>query len=365
MGMQWQSIGRLGDYIKQSQLKLSAKHKIKTGQALNFDKKKDEAGIVAKMLESAKKEGTQLSDSLKTAVIKDKLSSGRKLSEEELRYLKGKDESLYRKAKKAQEAREDLERDLRNARTKAEARNALTRAQLKVAGEAMAEISAAKASLQGGGGMAGAGAAGGAAASDGAGNASSGGAAQAGSSNGSGDAAEGNGGIMGDLQKAASDLPPEAQNMLGGILKDINSSLAAANEVNKEAAEGIAGGSGVSGAEASVGDSQADGATEDSGAVDGAGREDESTSATDPKQEYQQKMLDILEELLYKMKAIQKTWEEFTSTKAYREMPENYMDKGKKETISAVDVFLHLNQEENAARLMKSQPLGSRLDIKG
>lgn len=363
MGMQWQSIGRLGDYIKQSQLQFSAKHKIKTGQTLTFDKHKDEAGFVSKMLENAKKEGAQMSDSLKTAVIKEKLSSGRKLSEEEMRYLKGKDESLYRKAKKAQEAREDLERDLRRARTKSEARNALTRAQLKAAGEAMAEISAAKASLQGGG------MAGGGASAAGAGNASSGGAAQAGAAANSGGSdisgsSGGSDGAMRDLQKAAGDLPPEAQNMLGGILKDINSSLAAANEANNEAAAGIDGGSAASGAEGPAGGGQ-DGVTADDGAVDGADKENDSTSAADPQQEYKQKMLDILEELLYKMKAIQKAWEEFTSTKSYRELPENYTDKGKKAKSSEIDVLLQAVQQENTALLMKSQSVGSRLDIKG
>lgn len=359
MGMQWQSIGRLGDYIKQSQLQFSAKHKIKTGQTLTFDKHKDEAGFVSKMLESAKKEGAQMSDSLKTAVIKEKLSSGRKLSEEEMRYLKGKDESLYRKAKKAQEAREDLERDLRRARTKSEARNALTRAQLKAAGEAMTEISAAKASLQGGG------MAGGGTAAAGAGNASSGGAAQAGAAgdNGGSDisgasvASGGSDGAMRDLQKAAGDLPPEAQNMLGGILKDINSSLAAANEANNEAAAGIDGGSAAGGGQ--------NAGMADDGAVDGADKENNSTSAADPQQEYKQKMLDILEELLYKMKAIQKAWEEFTSTKSYREMPENYADKGKKAKSSEIDVLLQAVQQENTALLMKSQSVGSSLDIKG
>lgn len=368
MAVNFSAIGKVGDYLKQSQLQFAAKHKIKTGQTLTFDAKKDEKNYLKQMVEANKNSSASMSDTLKTAVIKNKLQSGRELSSEEMNYLKKHDESLYRKAKGAEDAREDLKRDLRHAHTKAEARQALMRAQLKAAGEAMAELSAAKSAMAAGGGGAGGagmqigaeagGTAGAAVGVDGAGIETIG--AEAGNIGvnvdaGAGEAANvagtasGTAATVSEVKAEAKELPPEAQKILGRLLQEINAEVQSAAE--SEAAQG---------AEAEQGaDGKDDGKALPENSAAAVGQAKPSTEAQD-----------ILEKLLYKLKAIARAWEEYTKSDAYKELPEDYTEAGKKEEhpqktkASAGDISSLLDQVVSAKTgLLDAQPEAVHIDI--
>ncbi|MBR1697805.1 MAG: hypothetical protein IJ712_06225, partial [Anaerovibrio sp.] len=136
-----EGIGRIGAYVQQRNLKTAAKYRIKTGQSLIPNKTEKLQSALQKI---SANQSTKHSAPIRTATIKSKLKGGRKLSADELSYLRENDPALYRKAKGAQRAREELERDLSSCHTKAEARQALMRAQLKASSEALAELTAAK-----------------------------------------------------------------------------------------------------------------------------------------------------------------------------------------------------------------------------
>lgn len=142
--MDFATIGKLSTYVKTKNLTFAAKHKIRTGQTLTnsngnfismttstFDK-----------LREAAKASTDQAKMQKLALIKRKLKAGQKLSDEELGFLRVNDPKTYKKAKAADDAREELKDDLKKAKTKDEAREALTRAMVKASTEAMSELSA-------------------------------------------------------------------------------------------------------------------------------------------------------------------------------------------------------------------------------
>ncbi|MGN0941700.1 MAG: hypothetical protein ACI4OA_08335, partial [Selenomonadaceae bacterium] len=161
-----EGIGRIGDYTKLYNLKQSAEIKISTGMSVDLNKgdkgikdavSEPKSSLFDKMMESTKATKKKL-DEAKTASIKDKLKRGKKLSATELKYLKDTDEALYRKAQTVQNAREELERDLKRAKTKQEARLAMVRAAMKVSTQAaMANGAGASASATGANADAGAG----------------------------------------------------------------------------------------------------------------------------------------------------------------------------------------------------------------
>ena len=155
--MDFAGIGKIGNFVRQKNLAFAANYRIKTGQrivsangTLNFS-----ASNMFSQVASAKKKTLSTVDKARLATIKRKLMSGKKLSEAEMNYLREKDPKMYKKAKYADDAREELKAELKSAKTKQEARQAVMRAMSKVAAEASAELS----SLQNGG--AGGGAAGG------------------------------------------------------------------------------------------------------------------------------------------------------------------------------------------------------------
>ena len=169
--MDFATIGKLGTYVKTKNLTFAAKHKIRTGQTLTnangnfismttstFDK-----------LRAAAKASTDQAKAQKLALIRRKLKAGQKLTDEELGFLRVNDPKTYKKAKAADDAREELKSELKKAKTKDEAREAMTRAMVKASTAAMSELSALG---QGGGNM-------------------SAGAMQAGSVNGATDIAQG------------------------------------------------------------------------------------------------------------------------------------------------------------------------------
>lgn len=151
--MDFATIGKLSSYVKTKNLTFAAKHKIRTGQTLTnsngnfismttstFDK-----------LREAAKASTDQAKAQKLALIKKKLKAGQKLTDEELGFLRVNDPKTYKKAKAADDAREELKDELKKAKTKDEAREAMTRAMVKASTVAMSELTALG---QGGGNIA-------------------------------------------------------------------------------------------------------------------------------------------------------------------------------------------------------------------
>ena len=336
-----EGIGRIGAYVQQRNLKTAAKYRIKTGQSLIPNKTEKLQSALQKI---SANQSTKHSDPIRTATIKSKLKGGRKLSADEMSYLRENDPDLYRKAKGAQRAREELERDLSSCHTKAEARQALMRAQLKASSEALAELTAAK-----GGAGAGVGAGGSASSfSGGMGddisadinadraeamtgtdvNAAANvnvdnnmGAAmvnaapiEASASTGmtnseaSGEAAE----VSEDVvQTEATDKRASenvAKEIISSVMREINTIM---SELNK-ADDGDKGGEQLSEDNGSDAASMGQAASSNNSAKDAAS--------------------EIIEKLLYKLRAIQNAWDEFTHSKEYKEMPEGYLDGEDKHT---------------------------------
>lgn len=142
--MDFAVIGTLGDYVKTKNLAFAAKHKIRTGQTLTnsngnfvsimtpqFDKIREAVNASTKQAKQAK-----------LRRIKQKLMNGRKISDEEMGFLRVNDPKTYKKAKHAEEAREELKAELKKAESKSEAREIMTRAMIKASTEAMAELGA-------------------------------------------------------------------------------------------------------------------------------------------------------------------------------------------------------------------------------
>lgn len=141
--MNFTGIGKIGAFVKQKNLLYAANYKIKTGQSLidgsgrlNFK----QSSTMFNSVNSAKKNSSSAEDKARLASIKQKLKSGKKLSEAEMNYLRQKDEKLYKKAKYAEEAREELKTELRAAKTKREVRQAVMRATAKVVADASADF---------------------------------------------------------------------------------------------------------------------------------------------------------------------------------------------------------------------------------
>ena len=159
--MDFAVIGKLSSYVKTKNLMFAAKHKIRTGQTLtnangNLVSTGGSVSTTFEKLRDAAKAGNDKAKQAKLRRIKNKLLSGKKLSDEELGFLRVNDPKLYKKAKAADEAREELKEDLKRAKSKSEAREAVTRAMVKASTEAMSELSALGAgggsALAGGGG---------------------------------------------------------------------------------------------------------------------------------------------------------------------------------------------------------------------
>ena len=157
--MDFTAIGKVGSYIKQKNLVFAANYKIKTGQRIT-DSNGQLSFTYSTMFEQVKKSSKKTADQIKAArlaSIKNKLMAGRKLSNEEMGYLRVNDSGLYKKAKHAEDAREELKAELKGAKSKQEARQILTRVMVKASAEAAAEISACKGGASIGAGSFGAG----------------------------------------------------------------------------------------------------------------------------------------------------------------------------------------------------------------
>ena len=144
--MDFTTMGTVATYIKQKNLRFAANYKINTGQKLADSEGNLE--IVKsteqdQFVESREKSNEEIGIA-KLASIRQRLASGHKLSNEDMSYLQQKDPGTYKKAKRADEAREELKGELKKAKTKQEARQAVTKAMIKASAEASADIAACK-----------------------------------------------------------------------------------------------------------------------------------------------------------------------------------------------------------------------------
>lgn len=132
-----EGIGRIHDYLRRSNLQKMANRKIATGETLDLNRTQGTSFFGAPTTGSAARAKKKTSaDQRRLAAIRQKMKNGDKLSGEDMKYLKENDTALYRKARVIASAREELERDLRKARTKGEARLAMVRAAMEVSSEA-------------------------------------------------------------------------------------------------------------------------------------------------------------------------------------------------------------------------------------
>ncbi len=123
----FEGIGKINAYAQQRNTKIEAKYKMKTGQNLRELLRQNAASYSP----SAKKTNNKNPfDTIRKQSITQKLQSGKRLSTEEMNYLRENDQASYQKAKKAQKAREELENNLRRAKTKNEARQMMMQAQM-------------------------------------------------------------------------------------------------------------------------------------------------------------------------------------------------------------------------------------------
>ncbi len=151
--MDFTGIGKIGTFAKQKNLLFAANYRIKTGKSI-VDGNGNLTLTRATMfnsIQSSKKNSVGAADKTRLASIKAKLKSGKKLSAAEMNYLKEKDPSTYKKAKYADEAREELKAELQQADTKQEARQAVMRAVAKIAADCSADFDALKGGAGGGG----------------------------------------------------------------------------------------------------------------------------------------------------------------------------------------------------------------------
>lgn len=124
----FEGIGRINDYAARRNLKIEANYRKKTGQNLREMLKSNVDSYSSSAKKTNKK--NSMHDVLRQQSIKQKLQQGKRLSTEEMNYLKENDQTTYQKAKKAQEAREELEKKLKQAKTKNEARQMMMQAQM-------------------------------------------------------------------------------------------------------------------------------------------------------------------------------------------------------------------------------------------
>ncbi|MBQ3452278.1 MAG: hypothetical protein IJL12_00645 [Selenomonadaceae bacterium] len=263
--MDFAVIGTLSSYVKQKNLTFAAKHKIRTGQTLtnaNGNFISMNTSTFDKLREAAKA-STDQAKQQKLARIKQKLKAGQKLTDEELGFLRVNDTKTYKKAKAADDAREELKTELKKAKSKGEAQEAMTRAMIKASSAAMSELSALG---QGGGNI----------------SAGGGSVMQAG-----GEVPNG-----GDLMSAGGEISAEGNSIQiagGDKAVDGNQNFTDKNSADKTLAEK---------------NSPAQKTDDD---------------ANTPE--------DIMEKYIWTIRALEDEWAKFTNSKEYKDLPNNLTDK--------------------------------------
>ena len=360
-------VGKISDYTATWRLKKEANWRIKTGQSISLtDSKKDFAEEARQRKPQTVGTLAKVTDATRLAIISQKARGGKKLTPEELRLLKENDEALYQKAKKADDAREELKAALKRAKTKEAARRILMDAQLKVAIEAMEAAKSGAGSLP-------------AASASGAGGASS---AEAGRAAANDSAAAPEGGASGFSDGAAP--------ALAGAGEAAAAKAAPAAQAGQEVQGGAASTNGSTEAAQS-------GATEKGAAHDGkahdAGEKKPSfleervaqlkasySRAMDELENAKNAKFDLDDTYIIVLRALADEWREFTSSKAWEKLPENereaklrgkhgaagdygrrgsadallsladsYKTSGKEELPQLVDLLAHVDEETGGA----------------
>ena len=303
-------VGKISDYTATWRLKKEANWRIKTGQSISLtDSKKDFAEEARQRKPQTVGTLAKVTDATRLAIISQKARGGKKLTPEELRLLKENDEALYQKAKKADDAREELKAALKRAKTKEAARRILMDAQLKVAIEAMEAAKSGAGSLP-------------AASANGAGGASSAEAGRA-AANDSASAPEGGASGFGDGTAPA----------LAGAGEAAAAKAAPAAQAGQEVQGGAASTNGSA-------DGAQNGAAEKGAAHDGkahdAGEKKPSfleervaqlkasySRAMDELENAKSAKFDLDDTYIIVLRALADEWREFTSSKAWEKLPEN------------------------------------------
>ena len=367
-------IGKISDYTATWRLKKEANWRIKTGQSISLtDSKKDFAEEARQRKPQTVGTLAKVTDATRLAIISQKARGGKKLTPEELRLLKENDEALYQKAKKADDAREELKAALKRAKTKEAARRILMDAQLKVAIEAMEAAKSGAGSLP-------------AASANGAGGASSpeagrtaandSAAAPEGGASGFGDGAAP--ALAGAGEAAAAKAAPAAQagQEAQGGAASANSSATSTNG----SAEGAQNGAAEKGA-------AHNGKAHDAGEKKPSFLEERVAQlkasynrAMDELENAKNAKFDLDDTYIIVLRALADEWREFTSSKAWEKLPENereaklrgkhgaagdygrrggadallsladsYKTSGKEELPQLVDLLAHVDEETGGA----------------
>ena len=277
--MDFAVVGTLSSYVKTKNLTFAAKHKIRTGQTLT-NSNGNFVSITTSTFDKLRESAKASSDKAKQAKlrrIKQKLMNGKKLSEEEMGFLRVNDPKMYKKAKHAEEAREDLKAELKKAKSKSEAREAMTRAMIKASTEAMAELGA----LGQCGGLSG------------------------GGSPGNGSMTQG-----GELFSSGGDASPM------NISSDAGASDVSGGEVSSEGDKNISGTENQSFSEInqSIQDSD-DKSSADKNPFEQKNSDDDSNTPED-----------IMEKYIMTIRALEDEWARFTNSDEYKNLPENTLD---------------------------------------
>lgn len=360
-------VGKISDYTATWKLKKEANWRIKTGQSISLtDSKKDFAEEARQRKPQTVGTLAKVTDATRLAIISQKARGGKKLTPEELRLLRENDEALYQKAKKADDAREELKTALKRAKTKEAARRILMDAQLKVAIEAMEAAKSGAGSLP-------------AASANGAGGASSPEAGRA-AANDSAAAPEG----------GASGFGDGAAPALAGAGEAAAAKAAPAAQAGQEVQGGAASANGS--AASANGGAAEKGAAHDGKAHD-AGEKKPSfleervaqlkasySRAMDELENAKNAKFDLDDTYIIVLRALADEWREFTSSKAWEKLPENereaklrgkhgaagdygrrgsadallsladsYKTSGKEELPQLVDLLAHVDEETGGA----------------
>ncbi|MBR2733472.1 MAG: hypothetical protein IKD80_04385 [Selenomonadaceae bacterium] len=280
--MDFAVIGTISSYVKQKNLSFAAKHKIRTGQTLtdaygNWTST-NAVSTFDKLREAAQASNTQ-AKAQKLARIKRKLRDGQKLSDEELGFLRVNDPKTYKKAKHADEAREELKAELKRAKSKSEAREAMSRAMVKASADAMAELGAL---AQGGGGV------------------NIGGSMTA---DGSTNAAMTSGGEVTLEADGSANAPQSCAEISGAD----NQSLADENQSIQASGER---------------------ATEELSATNPANHDADKNSSPAQKNSDDDKFTpeDIMEKFIWTVRALEDEWAQFTNSDEYKNLPDHLAD---------------------------------------
>ena len=305
--MDFTMIGTVGSYIKQKNLNFAANYKIKTGQRVadaNGNLQFAKSNMFDAMMKAQKKSVGEV-DAARISSIKQKLMNGKKLSTEEMGYLREKDPTLYKKAKHADDAREELKAELKKAKTKQEARQAITQAMVKASAEASAELAAAKSALSAGG---------------------------AGVSTAGYQAGNEVGGNIAGAEISAENVANAESPSLISVNEEISADgekfTGAVTEItkieiqaNQETAENIQQANAESAETSTENNSDAEKKSADTSQPANSSAENNSPDS-------------ILEKFIMTIRALEDEWAQFTKSKTFKEMPEDYFKKAEQEEVT-------------------------------